>query len=129
MRRIRGADTKLELKLRRALWAAGVRGWRCNVRGVLGTPDIAWPSRKLAVFVDSAWWHGHESRWVPGRLGPRWDKKIEGNKRRDVEVTERLVRDGWRVIRVWDFELEGDLPVVVARIQRAVRETTRAHER
>jgi DNA mismatch endonuclease (patch repair protein) len=117
---IRDRDTKLELRFRRALHAAGVRGWRCHVRGVFGVPDLAWKARKIAVFVDSAWWHGHPSRWTPGKLPGRWDDKIRGNKARDAEVTARLEAEGWLVLRLWDFEIQRDLDACVGRVQAAL---------
>lgn len=120
MARVRSKDTGLELLLRRALWAHGIRGWRCNVRSVFGTPDLLWKSRKLAVFVDSAWWHGHPSRWKPGKLSPSWDEKIARNRRRDKEVNRTLTEEGWMVLRIWDFELQHDLDRCVDRIAQAM---------
>src|SRR5689334_11704201 len=79
MSKVRSKDTRLELKFRSALWASGLRGWRCHVRGIAGTPDLAWQGRRIAVFLDSAWWHGHPSRWKPWRLPPEWDAKIRRN--------------------------------------------------
>ena len=58
----------------------------------------------MAVFIDSAWWHGHPSRWTPGKLPGKWDDKISRNKTRDEQVTSRLTADGWTVLRFWDFE-------------------------
>jgi DNA mismatch endonuclease (patch repair protein) len=118
---VRGKDTKLEMRFRRALWAAGVRGWRCHVRTVFGKPDVAWPGRKIAVFIDSAWWHGHPSRWTPGKLAANWDEKIARNKQRDAEVTDRLIQEGWCVLRFWDFEIEHGLDECVASVMVALR--------
>jgi DNA mismatch endonuclease (patch repair protein) len=59
MSRIRSKNTKPELALRRALWAAGVRGWRVHSNWVPGRPDIAFTRRRVAVFVDARFWHGH----------------------------------------------------------------------
>lgn len=120
MSRVRSKNTRIELVLRRALWARGIRGWRCNVGSVFGTPDLLWKRRRLAVFVDSAWWHGHPSRWTPGKLPPKWDEKIAKNKHRDKEVNRVLGNEGWIVIRIWDFELEQDLGGSVSRIVEAV---------
>lgn len=120
MSRVRAKDTGPEMTLRRALWAAGVRGWRCHVRNVPGTPDLCWQARRVAVFVDSAWWHGHPSRWIAGRHPPEWDEKIERNIRRDAEVNATLHAMGWTVVRIWDFELAGDIEVAVSRVRQAI---------
>ena len=120
MARVRARDTQLEIRFRRALWASGLRGWRCNVRSVYGTPDIAWMGRRVAVFVDSAWWHGHPSRWKPGRHGAWWDEKIARNRRRDEAVNTALRDQGWTVIRVWDFEIHKSRDECVARVRDAL---------
>jgi DNA mismatch endonuclease, patch repair protein len=120
MSRVRNKDTRPELTLRRSLWAAGIRGWRCHVRNVFGTPDLLWRGRRVAVFVDSAWWHGHPSRWTPGNLSKWWDDKIERNRQRDATVTARLRDEGWTVVRLWDFEVERDLPACVERVRQAL---------
>jgi len=127
MARVRSRDTQLEIRFRRALWASGLRGWRCHVSSVFGTPDISWRGRRVAVFVDSAWWHGHPSRWKPGRLEKRWDEKIKRNRSRDEAVNGRLVQEGWTVIRIWDFEIQKDCDACVARVRDAL--TARAAER
>lgn len=125
MSRVRSKDTRAELALRRGLWKRGVRGWRCNVRAVFGTPDLLWKRRRIAVFVDSAWWHGHPSRWTPGKLPPKWDEKIARNRHRDEEVNRVLAEEGWTVIRLWDFELQRDLESCVSRVADAVAATKR----
>lgn len=125
MRAVRAKNTKLELTFRRALWAAGVRGWRCHSRKVFGTPDLAWMGRRIAVFIDSAWWHGHSSRWTPGRLSAWWDAKIERNRARDVDVNETLRQQGWVVVRIWDFEVELNLEIAVERVKSALIESNR----
>jgi len=73
MRAVKGKNTALELRLRSFLWRNDVRGYRCHVRAVPGNPDLAWIGLRVAVFLDSAWWHGHPSRWAPGRLPGQWD--------------------------------------------------------
>jgi DNA mismatch endonuclease Vsr len=120
MSRVRSKDTGPELLLRRALWKAGIRGWRCHVKRITGTPDICWAGRRVAVFVDSAWWHGHPSRWEPGRHPKRWDEKIRTNIARDVEVNRQLSEGGWEVVRIWDFELAQDVSKAVARVRLAL---------
>lgn len=125
MRRVRSKNTGLEMRLRRALWQRGVRGYRCHMRSIAGVPDIAWPGLRLAVFVDSAWWHGHPSRYVEGRLPPTWDRKIASNRVRDETVNQLLATEGWSVVRVWDFELANDLDATAGRIAAALSEARR----
>jgi DNA mismatch endonuclease (patch repair protein) len=122
MAAVKGKNTGPEMVLRKALYAAGVRGWRCHYRRVAGTPDIAWPRRKVAVFVDGAFWHGHPSRHRPGRSGSYWDDKIARNVERDRAVDAALEDLGWSVVRVWDFEVKRDLSSVVAKIRAVLRE-------
>lgn len=116
MARVKGKDTKPEMLLRRALYARGVRGWRCHRASLAGKPDLAFGKVKLAVFVDGAFWHGHPSKWWPGRSGPYWDRKISRNIERDQVVDEELCANGWEVLRFWDFEVMDDLDAVVGTI-------------
>jgi DNA mismatch endonuclease (patch repair protein) len=122
MTAVRNADTGPELQLRRALHAAGVRGWRCHYKRAHGKPDIAWPSLRVAVFVDGAFWHGHPSRHKIGRSGSYWDEKIARNVERDRQTDAALQKDGWIVVRAWDFEIARELPLVVERVKRALRD-------
>jgi DNA mismatch endonuclease (patch repair protein) len=108
MASIRSKNTKPELLLRRALWRAGLRGWRCDWAAPGGRIDIAFTRKKLAVFVDGSFWHGHPSKWQPGRWSGYWDEKIKRNLARDAVQNESLERAGWDVLRVWDFEVEQD---------------------
>lgn len=118
--KVRSRNTKLELNFRRALWAGGVRGWRCHDRSVFGNPDLVWKRLRIAVFLDSAWWHGHPSRWKAGHLPEWWDNKIRTNKRRDLAVNKRLRAEGWTVVRIWDFELEREHDRHVSALKRLV---------
>jgi len=120
MLKVRGKHTRLEDRFRKMLWAAGIRGYRCHPRSVYGVPDLAWRNLRVAVFIDSAWWHGHPSRWQPGRLPPRWDEKIARNRARDQVVNDRLSQEGWTVVRVWDFEIDREPRGVIAVVASAV---------
>jgi DNA mismatch endonuclease (patch repair protein) len=120
MSSVRRRDTGPEVQLRKALFAAGLRGWRCDYAGVAGRPDIAWPGRRVAVFVDGAFWHGHPSRHKPGRSGKYWDDKIAANIRRDRRVDAELAEVGWKVLRFWDFEVARQRDSVVTAIRQVV---------
>lgn len=119
MARIRGRDTKAELALRRALCALGYRGYRVNVRGVPGTPDLVFARQRVAVFVDGVFWHGHPSKFRLIR-SDNWKRRIEGNRRRDRQVNRRLVRAGWKVVRLWDLEILEESRIAAQRVLAAI---------
>ena len=108
MRQVKGCDTKPELLLRHTLWASGLRGYRLHRKDVPGKPDVAFVGRRVAVFVDGAWWHGHPDKWWLGRSGEYWDRKVQGNIDRDRRVDDALDSMGWTVVRLWDFEVLAD---------------------
>ena len=101
-----------ELALRRALHARGLRFY-VDYRKAPGRPDVAFPSRRLAVFVDGDLWHH-------GRRAPdAWRAKIDANRLRDVTVTQQLEQDGWTVLRFPESEIRRNLDVCVESITRA----------
>lgn len=116
MAAVRGRNTSPEVELRKALHAAGVRGWRCHYKRAPGRPDLAWPRRRLAVFVDGAFWHGHPWRYKAGRSGGDWDDRIARNIERDREDEAALEALDWKVLRLWDFEIKRDLEKSVERV-------------
>lgn len=122
MARIRRKDTQPELALRRALWTRGLRGYRVDDRRFPGRPDIAWSGRRIAVFVDGAFWHGHASAYTLGRHGAYWDEKVARNVQRDRAADVALTQMGWKVLRYWDFDVRRDLDRCVAEIQAALRD-------
>ncbi len=118
MSRVRTRDTKPEMLLRHALWAAGLRGWRLHPKTVPGRPDLAWLGRRVAVFVDGAFWHGHPDYYW-GQSGKFWDEKIARNRARDVQINAELAKCGWCVVRLWDFEVEREVGPCVWRVRSA----------
>ena len=129
MSRIRARDTRPELALRQALFAEGIRGWRCHVRGLVGKPDLAFTRWKVAVFVDGCFWHGHPDFFTPGKSGAYWDAKIERTRERDKQVNLALRNAGWRVLRLWDFEVEGDVDACVRQVEALLDAAGRASTR
>jgi DNA mismatch endonuclease, patch repair protein len=97
-----------------------VRGWRCHWRGPGGRIDIAFTRWRLAVLVDGSFWHGHPSKWQPGRWSGYWDEKIKRNLARDAAQNEALDAAGWRILRVWDFEVEHDPDGVASEVAAAL---------
>jgi DNA mismatch endonuclease, patch repair protein len=122
MASIRSTNTGPERLLRGALWRLGARGWRCQWRGPGGRIDIAFTRWRVAVLVDGSFWHGHPSKWQPGRWQGYWDEKIKRNIARDRRQERALAEAGWTVLRFWDFEVEQDAYGVASRVQGAVEE-------
>lgn len=121
MASIKKVNTRPELALRRALWRAGVRGWRCHVPSLPGTPDLAFSRWRLAVHVDGVWWHGHPAYFRPGMRGPYWDKKIAGNKHRDGLVDCQFKAMGWKSLRLWDMDVLHHEAASVRKVIHALR--------
>lgn len=112
MSQIKGRDTKPELWLRKALWAAGFR-YRLG-RDVEGKPDLVFKGAHVAVFIDGCFWHSCPLHGVmPKGNSEFWRKKLVRNVVRDRTVTDLLTREGWRVLRFWEHEVERELPRVV----------------
>lgn len=107
MRGNKRRDTKPELLMRKRLREAGLTGYRLDWK-VAGHPDIAWPGKKVAVFVHGCFWHRcpHCKPSAPKSHVEYWTVKFERNVERDRECREALERDGWRVHVVWECELK-----------------------
>lgn len=125
MASIRGANTRPERLLRSALWRADLRGFRCHWPGPGGRIDVAFTRWNVAVFVDGSFWHGHPSKWQPGRWSGYWDEKIKRNLARDERQNKALADAGWRVLRFWDFEVEHDPDAVAAVVMRGLDDAGR----
>ena len=122
MRANRAKDTGPELRLRRALWAAGLRGYRKNVRGLPGTPDVVYGRARLAVFVHGCYWHQCPRcarNRTPKTNALYWRAKFAANAERDARHLGDLDGMGWRTLVIWECELK-DLPSAVARVREAL---------
>lgn len=94
-----------------------------NGADVIGRPDFVFSERRLVVFVDGCFWHGcPKCKDIPASNTSYWNRKIEGNKKRDKALAIQLQRDGWKVLRFWEHQLR-DLEVVMRRIKRALDAT------
>ena len=114
MASIRGSDTKPELFIRRGLHKMGFR-FRLNDRSLPGRPDLVLPKYKAVFFVNGCFWHRHCChlfKW-PASRPEFWREKLEGNAKRDLQVSQDLVKSGWRVGVVWECAIKGrnKLPV------------------
>ena len=109
MGRIRGVDTKPELFVRRALHARGYR-FRTHFRELPGCPDLVFTRRRAVIFVHGCFWHRHgcKKTYVPKTRQEFWESKFAGNVKRDRRDQKQLVEAGWRVLVVWECEIESD---------------------
>jgi DNA mismatch endonuclease (patch repair protein) len=122
MRAIRSTNTKGEVLLAKALWNLGYR-YRKNNRTIFGTPDLTFKKLKIAIFVDSEFFHGKDWETQKDRVKTNtefWQKKIERNIQRDIEVNNYLESQNWKVLRFWSGEIEKNLEDCVAKIQSEI---------
>ncbi len=130
MSHIRGKDTGIEKKLRRALTERGIR-YRLYSSRVYGHPDICLPAYKIAIFADSEFWHGYHFEENMANLetfGDFWIRKIQRNIARDEEVNRVLKREGYTVLRFWGRQIEKELDSVLETILKTI-ETRKEIER
>lgn len=106
MKKVRSKNNKsTELKLIQIFEENNIKGWRRNYP-VKGHPDFVFLDKKVAVFVDGCFWHGHDCRNTrPSDNAEYWQKKRERNVKHDKEVTAMFEKRGWTVIRIWECEL------------------------
>lgn len=118
---IRSRNTKPELAMARLLRRARV-GYRRNVRSLPGCPDFVIRKSRIILFVDGVFWHGRNFGRLAPKLKPFWLRKITANRRRDRAVTRRLRGMGWKVIRIWEDDLEKNPGKCLGRVLRAASE-------
>jgi DNA mismatch endonuclease (patch repair protein) len=103
---VRSRNTKPELRTRRAFHAAGLR-YRLHPRGVPGRPDIAFSTRRLAVFIHGCFWHRHLGcvlTRTPRSRVDFWERKFAENAARDLRVGQQLEAAGWTAFVIWECE-------------------------
>jgi DNA mismatch endonuclease (patch repair protein) len=120
MSRIRRANTKPELTIRRLLHARGLR-FRIHLSDLPGCPDLVFASARVVVFVDGDFWHGWRFPTWCHKLAPYWKAKIERNRARDLRNFRKLRRRGWHVLRLWEHEIEADPNACAVRVSDLVR--------
>ncbi len=120
MQNIRSLGTIPEKILAKNLRAHKIY-FACNAASLPGKPDIIFRRKKIAIFVDSDFWHGHPKRFIMPKTNLEyWRPKIERNIRRDKEVNKILKKDGWIVIRFWEHEVKRNAEKCVQRILKQV---------
>lgn len=85
-----------------------------------GKPDIVFKNKKIAVFIDSDFWHGHPRRCIMPKSNVRyWKSKIKMNIQRDSDVNKQLKKLEWKVVRIWEYNIKHNLDKCINRILSA----------
>jgi len=127
MSHIRSKNTSIELLVRKQLFALGLR-YRINYKQLPGKPDIVFTKKKVAIFINGCFWHGHETGCRYSHISQSqkeyWTSKIKRTKKRDQEHIDILQEEGWRVLVVWECEIRKDIHEVIKRILSFIEEST-----
>lgn len=115
MSRIKGKDTKIEIKVRQYLFSKGFR-FRKNDKRYPGKPDVVLPKYKTVIFVNGCFWHQH-----PGCIQARlpksnteyWKAKMEKNVANDLLHYDQLKAMGWTVKVLWECELKKNFDCIM----------------
>jgi DNA mismatch endonuclease (patch repair protein) len=123
MRAVKSRDTTPE-RLVRKLLRPIAPGYRLHRKDIPGRPDIAYPGRRIAIFVHGCFWHGHDcprGARAPKANADYWSAKVARNKARDAATIATLEENGWRSLVVWECELN-DTGAVSACLASVLRE-------
>lgn len=119
----RGKNTRPELELRRLLREAGFPGYRLHWKKAPGHPDIAYPGRKIAIFVNGCFWHQCPRcrPSLPRANAEFWRTKLDANVERDTASRGRLEALGWHVETVWECQLANEPAKVILQLSSLLR--------
>jgi len=108
MSRVRAKDTAPEMVVRRLVHGMGFR-YRLHVRELPGNPDMVFASRGKILFMHGCFWHRHSgcrnARWPKSNL-EFWQRKLNGNRARDLANRRRLRNLGWEILVIWECQLK-----------------------
>jgi DNA mismatch endonuclease (patch repair protein) len=110
-----------ELKLLRLFRENGITGWM-RFYPVKGHPDFVFLKKKIAVFVDGCFWHGHDCRNTHPKDNEKyWNEKRNRNISRDKKITALFENRSWIVVRIWECELKKkNIPKVLEKLKRII---------
>ena len=122
MAAIHGKGNKsTEIKLIRLLRKYKLTGWRRHYEQLPGKPDVVFPRKKLAIFLDGCFWHGCPCcKLNPASNRKFWRKKIGENKIRDRKNTKQIKAGQWKVMRIWEHQLKSNPHNAIRKIQEVL---------
>lgn len=121
MSQIRSKDTKPEIAFRKFIWNKGVRGYRIHSK-LRGTPDLYFPTKKIAVFIDGCFWHQCPECFKKPKSNLKyWNAKIRRNVERDIETDIYLGEQDIHVLRLWEHEIKIDIIKCVNKLKKLIK--------
>ncbi len=118
MSKIRSKNTKIELLVFKELKKKKIY-FQKHYKKCPGSPDVCFPKKKIAIFIDGDFWHGRNFAKNRKRLPKKyWLAKIEANILRDRKNRAKLKKQGWKVLRIWESQINKDLPNVMSKIKK-----------
>ncbi len=116
-------NTKPEITLRKALFNNGLRGYRLHWKKVPGRPDTAYPSKKIAIFVNGCFWHRCPccKPSFPKSNVDFWKDKFKKNKVRDRRKKRELQKEGWKVFVFWECQISKDVSFCVGKVNMRIQ--------
>lgn len=114
------SQSELENSVTKELWSRGYR-FRKNSKSMYGKPDISIQKYKIVIFIDSCFWHVcplHGNQ--PKSNQEYWEKKLQRNQQRDIEVNEYYLSHGWNIKRIWEHEIKKDFYAVIEDISNFI---------
>lgn len=129
MRSNKSKNTGPELKVRAALRQAGFPGYRLNWDKAPGKPDICYPGRKIAIFVNGCFWHRCPKCNLPPpkHNAEYWVPKLNRNVERDLSNYHTLRHDGWHVIVIWECDIRRNIDSAVSEAISILRESSKGN--
>jgi DNA mismatch endonuclease, patch repair protein len=122
MSKIKGRNTNPELYIRRELWQKRIRGYRLHWKKAPGTPDISFPGKKIAIFINGCFWHRCPNCKppMPKSHSNFWFNKFQKNVDRDKIKIQQLNENGWRTITLWECQIMTDINSCTERIKNCI---------
>ena len=122
MSQIKGRNTKPEISLRKALFKQDYRySLNHRFKGINCKPDIVMVSRRVCIFIDGCFWHRCKKCFRAPRTNKLyWVPKIKENIDRDRRQNSVFKKEKWKVIRIWEHEINQDVCKVVRKIIKSI---------
>ena len=115
-------NTKPEITLRKALWREGQKGYRVNWKNIPGRPDIAYPGKKIAIFVNGCYWHRCPKCDLPLPKNNKdfWKEKFDKNVKRDKKKNDELLSLDWIVLVFWECDIKSDISNSIQKVKKVL---------